>query len=222
DLRLNNNSSITATAGSTGDGGNININTDTLTALDNSSITANAFAGRGGNININAQGVFFSPDSILSASSELGIDGTVNINTPETNFQRELEQLQVTSVSTEEVIAQSCVTQQNARRGSFVDAGNGGLPSSPSTAISEFPTEENNISQVSQNNSSNSEQNDFSIPPDNRVWLSRVPSWKPGSSIIRGNKVITTQDGQRRLVADADAETVEGAEYLVCKEKSDR
>ncbi|WP_107806908.1 filamentous hemagglutinin N-terminal domain-containing protein [Nodularia spumigena] len=90
DVRLNN-SIISATAGqtgTTGDGGNININTDTLLALENSSITANAFEGRGGNIQINTQGFFLSPDSRVTASSERGVDGTIEINTSSIDFTK--------------------------------------------------------------------------------------------------------------------------------------
>lgn len=74
---------ISATAGqqgTNGDGGDVNINTNILTASKNSSITANAFEGRGGNIQINARGLFLSPDSFITTSSQLGVDGTVQIN----------------------------------------------------------------------------------------------------------------------------------------------
>ncbi|MHC5722139.1 MAG: filamentous hemagglutinin N-terminal domain-containing protein, partial [Nostoc sp.] len=79
-LQLSNHSTVTATAGNKGNGGNININADVLTAWRNSSITADAFEGRGGNITINAQGLFFSPDSLITASSKYGINGTVKYN----------------------------------------------------------------------------------------------------------------------------------------------
>ncbi|PSB50783.1 filamentous hemagglutinin, partial [Chroococcidiopsis cubana CCALA 043] len=81
-LQLRNGSSISATAGLAGgggNGGNITIDTDTLAAIQGSSITANAFTGRGGNILITTQGVFQSPDSIFDASSQFGVDGTVEV-----------------------------------------------------------------------------------------------------------------------------------------------
>ncbi|WP_036488248.1 S-layer family protein [Myxosarcina sp. GI1] len=56
-LSLTNNSLISATAGGAGDGGNIDINSDNILALENSDITANAFRGDGGNINITANGI---------------------------------------------------------------------------------------------------------------------------------------------------------------------
>jgi filamentous hemagglutinin family protein len=56
-LQMRRGSSLNTNAGSA-DGGNITINTDTLVALENSDITANAQQGRGGQVNITAQGIF--------------------------------------------------------------------------------------------------------------------------------------------------------------------
>jgi filamentous hemagglutinin family protein len=91
DIQLSN-GIISATAGergTNGNGGNVNISTNRLLALDNSSISANAFEGRGGNIQINAKGFFLSPNSRVTASSERGIDGTVEINAPATDFTKD-------------------------------------------------------------------------------------------------------------------------------------
>ncbi len=49
---------ISTTAGKLGNGGNMTIDTQTLVALENSDITANAQRGAGGNIILNAQGIF--------------------------------------------------------------------------------------------------------------------------------------------------------------------
>jgi filamentous hemagglutinin family protein len=57
-LQLRNNSSITTTAGGTGNGGNITIDSPTIVGLENSDIIANAVQGAGGNIQINTQGIF--------------------------------------------------------------------------------------------------------------------------------------------------------------------
>jgi filamentous hemagglutinin family protein len=57
-LQLRNNSSITTTAGGTGNGGNITIDAPTIVGLENSDIIANAVQGAGGNIQINTQGIF--------------------------------------------------------------------------------------------------------------------------------------------------------------------
>ena len=77
-MQPRNNSAISATAqGGSGRGGNIIIDTDRLTALENSDITANAFEGQGGNIQINTQVLFRSLDSDITATSQLGINGVV-------------------------------------------------------------------------------------------------------------------------------------------------
>ncbi|MEH2057450.1 MAG: S-layer family protein [Nostoc sp.] len=57
-LVMRHGSNITATAGGTGDGGNIVINSPIILGLENSDIIANAFQGQGGNINISTQGLF--------------------------------------------------------------------------------------------------------------------------------------------------------------------
>jgi filamentous hemagglutinin family protein len=56
-LTLRNGSSIITTAGGKGNGGNITINAPIILGLENSDIIANAVGGRGGNINIITQGI---------------------------------------------------------------------------------------------------------------------------------------------------------------------
>ncbi|MGD1919127.1 MAG: filamentous hemagglutinin, partial [Pleurocapsa sp.] len=63
------------------DGGNIFIDTDIVTLLENSQINANATKGNGGNINITTQGLFISNNSLISASSEFGLDGNIDVET---------------------------------------------------------------------------------------------------------------------------------------------
>ena len=57
-LVMRHGSNITATAGGTGDGGNITLNSPIILGLENSDIIANAILGNGGNINITTQGLF--------------------------------------------------------------------------------------------------------------------------------------------------------------------
>ncbi|WP_442937268.1 two-partner secretion domain-containing protein [Nostoc sp.] len=57
-LILRHNSTITATASGTGNGGNLTINSPIILGLENSDIIANAFQGKGGNIDITSQGIF--------------------------------------------------------------------------------------------------------------------------------------------------------------------
>ncbi len=71
-LLLRGNSNISTTAGTAeagGNGGNINIESGNLVALEDSDITANAYRGKGGNIQISTTGFFLSADSNITASS---------------------------------------------------------------------------------------------------------------------------------------------------------
>ncbi len=139
-LQLRRGSAITTNATGTATGGNINITTNTLAALENSDIAANAVRGRGGNIQIGTQGVFLSGNSDITAASELGVSGTVSIFTPN------LEQHHISLVTNHNflgeapVVASSCLTRRNARQGRFVASGNGGLSETPDNALISYET----------------------------------------------------------------------------------
>lgn len=138
-LQLRNGSNISATAGESGNGGNITINTDILAALpnENSDIVANAFMGRGGNINISARGIFGiqprSQQTLLSditASSQLGVNGTVKINNFIQNPNYGTLELPADFVDASQLVVQDCLgSGSNVGEGaSFVVTGKGGLP----------------------------------------------------------------------------------------------
>jgi filamentous hemagglutinin family protein len=147
DLQLRHGSAINTNASGTATGGNITINTDTLVALEDSDITANAVQGQGGNIQITAQGVFLSRESIcvdsdiaacnseITASSQRGINGTVEIRTPDIGIGSSVTQLEANFVAPEQVIAGSCLARRNAEQGSFTVTGTGGLPRNPYDTI---------------------------------------------------------------------------------------
>ncbi len=82
-LLLRDQSQITVQAQGIANGGNININTDTLANLETSIISANAVKGEGGNIFITTQGLFTFPDSQITASSQFGVSGNVSVHTPD-------------------------------------------------------------------------------------------------------------------------------------------
>ncbi|MBD2305588.1 filamentous hemagglutinin N-terminal domain-containing protein [Chroococcidiopsis sp. FACHB-1243] len=134
-LQLRDGSSISATAGLAGgggNGGNIIIDTDTLAALNRSSITANAFTGRGGNIQINTQGLFRSTDSIFSASSQFGINGLVKIETTEFDF---IETALPEQSPQNPQLAIVCQGQADVAAGELVDAGTEAAPTDPSNSL---------------------------------------------------------------------------------------
>lgn len=77
------NSTISSDAQLFGSGGGVQLNTKLLITQGNSQITANAQQSNGGQVFIGADAVIGSANTIVSASSDLGpiADGTVNINT---------------------------------------------------------------------------------------------------------------------------------------------
>ncbi len=137
DILLRHNSGITATAGTAragGNGGNINIDSDLLFAVENSDITANAFQGQGGDLEINTQGLFLSPSSDINASSEFGLNGVVEINAPNVDLSGGLVNLPTVPVDTE--VAQACTPGGSQMQSEFIATGRGGLPPSPDETLS--------------------------------------------------------------------------------------
>ncbi len=139
-LQLRHNSSITANAGGSGNGGNITIGTGTLAALEDSDISANAQKGPGGRVIIDAQGIFgtnfreySTSQSDITATSDLGpqFSGTVQINTPDVDPSRGLVTLPTEPVNVAGLIAQDCSgSGSNVGRAAskFIVTGRGGLP----------------------------------------------------------------------------------------------
>ncbi|MBK4729454.1 S-layer family protein [Oxynema sp. CENA135] len=137
DIQLRGRSQIGTNARGNATGGNIEIATQTLLALENSDITANAQESFAGRVEISAVGIFGTqfrprptPRSDITASSQLGpqFRGIVELNTPEVNpasglvltpdsFQDPLEQ-----------VVSGCPATRGNR---FTIAGRGGLPEDP-------------------------------------------------------------------------------------------
>jgi filamentous hemagglutinin family protein len=144
DIRLRNNNNISTNAQGTGNGGNIFIDTTTLIALENSDITANSRDSFGGKVTINAQGIFGtqfreqpSLQSDITATSDLGasFSGQVNIITPDIKQQNNLNKQASNFVSTESLVASSCLANRNARSGKFVITSHGGLAETPNHSL---------------------------------------------------------------------------------------
>ncbi len=139
---LRNGSLVSATAGGTGNGGNLNINSRFIVAptAENSDITANAFQGRGGNILITTDGIFglefrprLTPLNDITASSEFGLQGVVTIITPNVDPSKGVVSLPGNLVDASQQIAQGCRPPGEA--GQFVATGRGGLPAMPGETI---------------------------------------------------------------------------------------
>lgn len=137
-LILRRGSQITTNAtGSNITGSNITINTDVLTALENSDISANSQNFRGGNVQINASGIFGTQfrnantplSDITATGANSQLNGIVQINTPEVDPNAGLVELTADVVDTTSLIATGCPAN---RGNSFTVTGRGGLPSLPS------------------------------------------------------------------------------------------
>lgn len=129
-LQMRHNSQISATAGGTGKGGNLTINTDTIAALEDSNIAANSVQAQGGNIRIRTQGIFRSVDSDITATGGTPqLNGTVEINRPNLDPSAGLLTLPANVVDVAALIGSDpCAAN---RRNRFVITGTGGLPPRP-------------------------------------------------------------------------------------------
>lgn len=121
-----------------GDGGNIEIFIEpgfvVAVPVENSDITANAFAGRGGNIDILTQGLLgieprtrLTSSSDITASSESGISGTIEINNPSFESDQGLVVLPFGLLESSQLIAQGCDPTAVVAQGEFYTSGRGGV-----------------------------------------------------------------------------------------------
>ncbi|KYC40675.1 hypothetical protein WA1_23820 [Scytonema hofmannii PCC 7110] len=122
-------------------GGNINIVTDFLIAVENSDISANSANFRGGNVKINAQGIFGTQfrdmasdrtNDITATGASPEFSGTVELNTPDIDPNSGLVELPTIPVNTE--VAQGCYSP-NYAQSSFIITGRGGLPPNPKDVL---------------------------------------------------------------------------------------
>lgn len=134
-LLLRNGSSITATAGGLGAGGNIKIQAPIIVGLENSDIIANAFNGKGGMIDINTQSIWglsyrdrLTSESDISASSEFGVDGSVQLNTISINPANAFNTLPINIQDSSNQITNDCVSSQGSH---FAFTGRGGMAQNP-------------------------------------------------------------------------------------------
>jgi large exoprotein involved in heme utilization and adhesion len=151
-IQLRNESLISSTAGGTGNGGNIDINSQLFIALpptgaNGSDIIANAERGNGGNITIKAEGIFGIAErpaiegnrsNDIDASSEFGASGQIQINNTIDPNQG------ITQLPEKVVDPNALVAQNPCKRGSrsqFSQTGRGGLPPSPNEDLSSEATE---------------------------------------------------------------------------------
>ncbi|MFB2917665.1 filamentous hemagglutinin N-terminal domain-containing protein [Aerosakkonema funiforme] len=206
-LLLDENSFMSATAGTeggAGNGGNITIFTNTLVVKKNSEINANAFSGQGGNIQINSQGIFISPDSAITASSENGISGVVQVRTTDSKvpniFAPLLNNFDVSSA----VLTTSCVVRGKSLQNSFTFIGTGGLPSNPYDAL----TSRYNLTVIENISSSKSPEMSQSLP---------LPVWREQDPIQEAQGIAILADGSIILGTSSQLAVVANANNLICQ-----
>jgi len=137
-LIIRRNSHISTNSTGADMGGNINIITKNLVALENGDITANSSNNRGGQVRISATGLFglnfqekVTPNSDVTATGGTPeLSGVVEINTPNINLGSVLVNLPKTIIDVEGLIARNICTPQMAGS-SFTVTGRGGLPPNP-------------------------------------------------------------------------------------------
>jgi filamentous hemagglutinin family protein len=178
-LLMRRNSQISATAGGTGNGGNIAITglspADFVVLLEGSTITANAFQGRGGSIRIDTRALFVCPDCEITASSELGVGGVVEFNTLEPDTQLEVIDLPQEVTKSEEVVALTCAVDGERGQSEFVVTGRGGLPPRPSEPLSSealvsFDSPSPTAGNPSGSEMATEEAEPTELPPPARSW----------------------------------------------------
>ena len=138
-LNIRRGGAITTNATETSTGGDITIESPIIFTLpnENSDIIANAEQGDGGNINLISQRILgfdfrnnLDPRnnslSEISASSELGVDGELSIVNPQRDPSESVK-LPETFLDATDLISDTC----SVGEGSFVVAGQGGLPAQP-------------------------------------------------------------------------------------------
>lgn len=212
-LQLRNESKISVNAlRGFSNGGDITINTDTLVALENSKITAGAFEGTGGNIQVNTQGLFLSSDSAINASSRFGIDGVVDIQTLDLEVENDLTLLPSNFLTSEQVVAGSCLARRNTSQSSFVVTGSGGLPLNPNSEIQEWE----NLSSSKTDRQEQEEPRNI-IPTKLQVLpkSAAAKKWKLGDPIIEAQGIIKLAGG--RVMLGMKPQTPESAESLICQ-----
>jgi filamentous hemagglutinin family protein len=180
-----------------GQGGNITITADAILAFGNSDILAFAPEGQGGNITLNTSAFFgenYQPSSegidLFSLDENLRVDvnatGSVSgvVTIPDVSFiQNSLTELPETVVTTEQLIAGSCIARTDDGS-SFIISGSGGLPERPSTTfMTPYPTGE--IRPLGDENSAGD-------PED-------ANTWQPGDPMVEPQGLFQLPDG--RLIA---------------------
>jgi len=130
-----------AVVGTAGDGGNLTIDADTIVALENSDIRADAPAGFGGQVSITSQGIFGTEfrdvrteESDITAISALGVqfNGTVSLQTPDADTDSGLIELPTEVIEASDRVVTGCGAIDGS---AFTVIGRGGVPEAPGDGL---------------------------------------------------------------------------------------
>lgn len=119
-------------------GGNINIDTNFLFAIENSDISTDSVDFRGGIVRINAFGIFGTQyrtapndrtSDITAAGASPQLSGIVELNIPEIEPSSDFDNLPSVPIATE--IELACTPSADRHKSEFVISGRGGLPDYP-------------------------------------------------------------------------------------------
>jgi filamentous hemagglutinin family protein len=127
-------SSITATAGNTGSsgiGGNITIDHPQFIVASNSLISANATVGTAGNVSLNS-------DFLFSSNSTIFATGTINITAPTLDLGAQLITLPSSLLSAANQLQERCTALLQEDFSSFISIGRGGTEPAPEELQEEF------------------------------------------------------------------------------------
>jgi filamentous hemagglutinin family protein len=127
-------SSITATAGSTGvsgTGGNITIDQPQFIVANDSLISANATVGTNGNVVLDSDFLFTSNSTIFAT-------GTINITAPDLDLGAQLITLPSSLLSAANQLQERCTALLQGDFSSFISIGRGGTEPSPEELQEEF------------------------------------------------------------------------------------
>ncbi|MBI5639659.1 MAG: filamentous hemagglutinin N-terminal domain-containing protein [Nitrospirae bacterium] len=120
-----------------GGGGNVNMNSESFVALDQSSVTAQADQGFGGSILLTSDVVLLSGDAFFSASSNVeGREGKVEVNAPNVDISGSLIILPSSFIDADALMPSICAERGAAS--SFLVRTLEGLPLEPGTLTPVF------------------------------------------------------------------------------------
>lgn len=200
----------------TGDGGNVSITAPFVIGgrEDNSDIVATASLGNGGRVTIATRGLFGlefrdrrTPLSDITASSEFGLSGVVEINALDTTaLENSLADLPDLPLTTEGLVAGSCLARLPDDQGRFVVTGAGGLPTQPGSGVAHFSTGsvrgvDEAVGMSSDNiPGTDPESRPAAASPRPTPENSVTPIWQPGDPIIEPTGVYALGDNRWVLV----------------------